>query len=176
MSKKTDYKILAETILKEFDFDTVLDVGCGEGYLLHHFKKAGKKVHGVDIQQTIWCPKNEIVNNIEIRDTNKPFTHPADLVICLEVAEHSPTPLAIIKNVINNAKKYIIFSGAQLMQPGIGHISCLPYPIWLSYFLGCSNKIKYNLTKTIELINKLNGKFDTCWWLLNNLMIFDMSK
>lgn len=169
MSKQTDYQQLAQTILKQFDFESVLEIGCGEGYLLNEFKKANKRIRGYDLPQDTWKSLKEIERDVVMTDINKPFESQADLVICLEVVEHSPTPLYIFQNIIRNTKRYIIFSGAQINQPGVGHINCYPYSCWMYEF--ARRGYAYKLNKTINLLKELS--FDTCWWLLNNLAVFE---
>jgi SAM-dependent methyltransferase len=173
MSKETDYRNLAKVVMENLEFNSVLDIGCGEGYLLDEFKKAGKKISGADIKQEEWSLLPQLKPFVKITNINIPFfISYNDLVICLEVAEHSDTPMRIINNVIRNAGKYVLFSAAQIRQPGINHINCNPYVIWLVNFL--RRNFSFEIEKTLEIITTV--RFDTCWWLLNNIMVLKTNK
>ncbi|MCW5588624.1 MAG: bifunctional 2-polyprenyl-6-hydroxyphenol methylase/3-demethylubiquinol 3-O-methyltransferase UbiG [Legionellales bacterium] len=85
----------------------ILDVGCGGGILTEGLAKAGNnQVTGIDMaEQAIAIAKlhaEEQQLNIQYRVANieeYAQTHPRafDLVTCMELLEHVPNPLAIIK-------------------------------------------------------------------------------
>lgn len=83
---------------------TVLDVGCSDLYFYSKLKKRGYLCTPIDIQ-----PKNRgvIKQNIEkIRFKNKSF----DIVLCLEVLEHTKNPVKALKELKRVAKNQIIIS------------------------------------------------------------------
>lgn len=76
--------------------DTVIDFGCGEGYLLHNVNARNKK--GYDL-----FPK-EIFNDIVYikQDSIIPLQKCADLAICSEVIEHVAEDNKLLKNIYNS--------------------------------------------------------------------------
>ena len=80
-----------EYVCKYFTFNTVLDVGCGEGYQSTAFLEKGKKVTGIDYGKTYriaYCEEKDDFNLI-IDDFNTyEFKEKYDLVWCCHVLEH----------------------------------------------------------------------------------------
>jgi ubiquinone/menaquinone biosynthesis C-methylase UbiE len=105
-----------EKLVSPLSFESVLDVGCGEGILLAHIQKyiIGKRVLAIDIDP------------IEIKNAEKnilfatrmlgniyglPFgTNEFDLVLCAEVLEHCNSPEAALKEVHRVTSRYCILS------------------------------------------------------------------
>ena len=120
-----------------FNPKNILDVGCGSGAYLYCFKHLGcKKVFGLDGI----ISKNTFLDDTEYRqcnlsdgfDLNETF----DMVICLEVLEHLTKSSAdkMIHVLDKHASNTILFSAAEIYQPGIGHINCQPLSYWLKYW------------------------------------------
>src|SRR2546429_944150 len=76
----------------------IIDVGCGTGRYLQHFKDAGLLAVGVEYSPKLRkiCAKRRVA--VYPFDVNVPTPHPQgapfDLAISLEVAEHVPAALA----------------------------------------------------------------------------------
>src|SRR3989344_28255 len=96
--------------------DSVLDVGCGEGFTLERLRKRniGKKLKGVDFLKTaIEIGKKErpdldlrVGNIYEIPFKDNTF----DLVICSEVLEHVEHPEKGLAELVRVAKHYCLLS------------------------------------------------------------------
>lgn len=96
--------------------DSVLDVGCGEGFTLEKFKNRGigKKLVGIDFLDTaIKIGKKErpyldlrIGNIYDIPFEDKSF----DLVVCSEVLEHVDDPQKALSELERVTKKYVLLS------------------------------------------------------------------
>jgi len=90
--------------------DKVLEVGCGEGYILNKINKG--ELYGVDISRTaIARAKQRLAGRPNIKklivgDAEKlPFKPRSfDVVICSEVIEHVPDPKKIVKELARVAK------------------------------------------------------------------------
>lgn len=96
--------------------ESVLDVGCGEGFTLEKFKNKniGKKLVGIDFLDTaIKIGKKErpyldlrIGNIYDIPFKDNSF----DLVVCSEVLEHVDDPEKALSELERVTKKYILLS------------------------------------------------------------------
>lgn len=103
-------------LLSSISFERVVEVGCGEGILLHHIRAhlQGKSVVGVDID----------VEELEVARRNVPFatfiagnaydlpfpdSH-FDLVVCCEVLEHLDDPKKALRELRRIATKYCLLS------------------------------------------------------------------
>ncbi|MBU3907351.1 MAG: methyltransferase domain-containing protein [Nanoarchaeota archaeon] len=77
-------------------FGNVIDIGCGEGYLLHNIDAKVKK--GYDLS-----PK-QIFNDVLYiqQDICSPLAESADLAICSEVVEHLSNDLSLFRNMYNS--------------------------------------------------------------------------
>lgn len=94
----------------------LLDVGCGEGYVLEHLRRYwhGMRVLGVDGDHQALslarkaCPGATFLQS----DARKlPFTdHSLDLITCLEVLEHLRDPALALAEMARVARRYILVS------------------------------------------------------------------
>lgn len=109
---------LAENILNEFpsSFETIIDIGCGDGYVLHCIEKKyrNKKLYGLDLSE----------GRIKTTCTNVPTTHlirsdvhhlpfpdnSFDVVICSELLEHIEEYTKTIDELIRISKKTVILT------------------------------------------------------------------
>lgn len=117
--KKLFIKNFFNTIYKELKplkIESVLDVGCGEGFTLKRLKakKIGKVFKGVDLEKEAIRlgrrenPKLDLnigdIYNLKFKDNS------FDLVISTEVLEHLEKPSIALKELARVSKKYILLS------------------------------------------------------------------
>lgn len=140
-AKNFDYG-LAEFIVQQFEFSSVLEFGSGLGllaeyivdnrnldsysciepnYIKGRYKEDKPKLFSIDIFS------DDIPTEI-----NKKH----DVVISIEVAEHIPRNKhdELFDFLVSRSKKWIIFSGARIGQGGHGHIAERDYNDWKSEF------------------------------------------
>ena len=87
-------------LLREYDFDTVLDIGCGEGMHARVMARAGKKVTGVDYGESIYFKKNDLPYDVVIGDFNKlKLGRQFDCVWCSHVLEHQQNVDDFLRNI-----------------------------------------------------------------------------
>lgn len=103
-------------ILKPLKAESILDVGCGEGFTLKKLeeKKIGKKNEGIDYSKDAIKLGKKIypelalfegdVYGLKYKDNN------FDLSICTEVLEHLDDPKKAVAEIKRVTSKYIIFS------------------------------------------------------------------
>jgi len=106
---------------------SVVDVGCGIGVWLSVFKENGvEKVTGVDgpwvDSKMLRIPKGSFI----AKDVTEKFSLDikADLVVCLEMAEHVPSSVAEnLIQTLTSIAPVVLFSAAIPHQGGSGHVN-----------------------------------------------------
>ncbi len=102
--------------VKKLHPKTILDVGCGEGFVLNSLRKhdIGKDLIGIDYSKTAISIGKKLHPSLDLREGTiykLPFKDNSfDLVLCLEVLEHLDDPKAALKELTRVSKKYTILS------------------------------------------------------------------
>lgn len=109
--------------------ETVLDVGCGEGWWADGFARLGCTVTGIDSGHTEHRP-----DTFDFVDQHITGILPRghwDLIVCLEVAEHlnHRNALALVQ-AFKSRTDCVLFSAARPGQGGTGHINEQPISTW----------------------------------------------
>jgi SAM-dependent methyltransferase len=109
--------------LHALDFDSVLDVGGGEGYLAALIRDLfGTKVaHCSDLSAEACRRAGEIfdVQGAGADATKLPFADQSyDLVVCSEVIEHLSRPAAAIAELARIARKYVVITTSEFCPTG----------------------------------------------------------
>lgn len=93
---------------------SVLDMGCGDGTLLHHLTRTKRiRGHGIEVSDTgvnITRSKGISVEQANLSDENLQIDGTYDYIISSEVIEHIPKPEELIKLVKGKFDKYLIIS------------------------------------------------------------------
>ncbi len=101
---------------RPLNIDTVLDVGCGEGFTLARLKKEkiGKSYEGIEYDDTAIELGKKLYPTLEIKkgDIYKlPYKDNSfDLVVCTEVLEHLENPKKAYKELLRVSRKYVLLS------------------------------------------------------------------
>lgn len=113
---------------------SALDLGSGSGGYLAALRRWGVgeicAVDGFETSESLHCPDVYLQHDLENPlDLGRHF----DLVICMEVIEHLDASREdiLIDSIERHARDWILFSGADLNQPGRGHVNCRPISHWL---------------------------------------------
>ncbi len=116
--------------------DTVIDVGCGEGWFAREFAKLGCEVVGAD-ESVAEEDSGSVIDGVTFFKRTLPqgFTMNYDLAVCLEVAEHLPEEDAgrLVRSLCE-AAPVVLFSAAIPNQGGLGHINEQWPAYWASLF------------------------------------------
>src|SRR3990167_6203380 len=109
------YKSLIESV-KNLKIETVLDVGCGEGFSLNRLSEEGigKKLEGVDFLKPAVELGKKMHTHLALKQGNiyklEYKSNSFDLVIATEVLEHLEDPRKGLKERIRVSKKYVLLS------------------------------------------------------------------
>lgn len=101
---------------KPLIINSVLDVGCGEGFTLDRLQKQkiGKTYQGVDSSKDAIDLGHKLYPELKLKigDIYKlPYAENSfDLVICTEVLEHLENPRRALRELIRVSSKYILLS------------------------------------------------------------------
>ena len=109
---------LIKDMIRPLNFDTVLDVGCGQGSLLAELCSEFPhiKPHGCDIsaaalelaQQKIPLGRFSLLDIAKDHVIDK-----FDLIVCSEVLEHISDDMAVLENLAHMTAKYLVISAPQ---------------------------------------------------------------
>jgi len=175
--RQHSYEIIVKYIIENISHDlkSVVDYGCGAGWFLYYFKKAGiNDIVGIEPNREIVSVLDaSIKDNIKFLNLTKKINlrRTFDLAMNIEVAEHIDEKYA--KLIIDNITKHtslLIFSAATPGQGGHGHINEQPFEYW-------ENKLNYvgffrNDHRTKEFRSYLkSGKANS--WYVKNISVFE---
>ena len=104
------------SLIKPLKANSILDVGCGEGFTLVNFRrsKIGKFLEGIDYSKDSITLGKKMYPNLNIKEGNiYKLSYPTnsfDLLVCTEVLEHLQDPTEAIRELARVSKKHIVFS------------------------------------------------------------------
>jgi len=175
--RQHSYKVIVDYIIKNIKADlySVIDYGCGAGWFLYYFKKAGiNDLIGIESnREIISVLDTSIKDNIKFLNLTKNInlSRQFDLAMNIEVAEHIDEKHAnlIIDNITRHAN-LLIFSAATPGQGGYGHVNEQPFEYW-------EKKLNFvgffcNKNQTKKFRNYLNGEKVNSWYR-KNISIFE---
>jgi len=158
---------LAEYIATQFPGRTVADIGCGPGIYVDALQALGVSATGYDTDDRVKGKPN--LNQISLFDLNAP----ADVVVCLEVAEHISATQAdgVVDSMVRNLKPgaILIWTAAQPGQGGHGHINCQPPEYWEQKF---SDRGLQRAQAAETSLRDFIAAGPHMGWFINNLRVF----
>ena len=154
---------------------SVLDFGAGDGWWCKAFHDMGGMsvcaIELFDVAREYIPPQVQFIQHDLREPVNLGLS--ADLVICLEVAEHLPGASAaqLVATICQHAANRVLFSSAPPGQPGTGHINLQTPDYWRKLFEGM--KFKFDAGRTGQtrkaFENIVQESFD---FLPRNIQIF----
>lgn len=173
-------QVIAESIVKVFSPRSVIDVGCGGGFLLLAFKRRGVVCRGLEYSTAALriCRRNGLdVTKFDLRHDVLPKDLKADIVVSAEVAEHLPENCAnrfviILCAIADN----VVMTAAEPAITYVGdhtHVNEQPKEYWIEKFV--NNGFEYN--------EGISTQFRTEWkvreikpWFVQHLMVFQKER
>jgi len=133
---RDDYVLLGKSLADHVEFETALDIGCANGFLMEPLLEDGYNVEGIEVSGEV---VNVLTDKLESRVTIGDFSCAEgtyDLVCCVEVAEHIPPGRTeeLVEVLTKTARAHIYFTAAPPGQEGHGHINCRPHISWIADF------------------------------------------
>lgn len=164
-------KRLAGWIDENLQPSCCLDIGCGPGIYVDELRELGIDSTGIDTDDRVsGKPYLKQQSLFDLTDEQ------ADVVICLEVAEHigSENNRQIAKKAAGAVKAggTLIWSAAQPGQGGSGHINCQPKEYWKDELTQAGLQFDPELTDSV--VNYARSGYHMGWFA-NNAMVFQNS-
>ncbi len=130
--------LIAESIARELDPATVVDVGCGTGALLAALASRGIVGLGLDYSEAalrICSAKDLAARKINLEAGEAVDLGHFDLVVSTEVAEHlAPTAADRYVALLCSLGNTILMTAATPGQGGTSHINEQPHQYWIDKF------------------------------------------
>lgn len=109
---------LIKDIIRPLEFDSVLDVGCGEGSFLAELQAEFPHINprGIDVSTVaVELARQKVLGGqFSVLDiTEERLGDKFDLVVCSEVLEHLPDDIAALHNLAPMTGRYLIISAPQ---------------------------------------------------------------
>ena len=158
---------LATWIKSELNPASILDIGCGPGTYVRSFRSAGMEAVGLDIDERVHGQEHLTFKSLLDIDTES-----AEVVVCLEVAEHIESVLEdqVVERVASTVGKTLIWTAAAVGQGGIGHINCKNKQEWADK-LTAAGLVRN--TEREEALRTYIRQGYHLGWFPNNLLVFE---
>jgi SAM-dependent methyltransferase len=168
-----EYDVIANRLSHYLDFSSVLDMGCGNGFMIARLAQLGRSVVGIDrsIHALDWAPQ-DLIPHISIADLTKPLRLGRfDLLICVEVAEHLDAQFAdtLVDSICENSGGLVFFSAATAGQGGFFHVNEQPHDYWIARFRERDFTVDHEVTRSLR--EDLSDNLNTMWWFAKNAFV-----
>lgn len=127
---------IADRMIQDIQFKTVLDAGCAMGFLVEALRDRGVAAFGVDISEyAIQQVRQDIQPFCWQGSVTKPFPQRYDLIVCMEVLEHLPQAESeqAIKILCQHTDD-ILFSSTPFDYKEVTHFNVQPPEYWAEQF------------------------------------------
>jgi SAM-dependent methyltransferase len=109
---------IIQQIIRPLEFQSVLDVGCGQGSLMQELQAEFPRItpYGIDLSASAVELARERVSGgcFRVMDITKgSLDEKYDLVVCSEVLEHLPDDMTALQNLRKMTGKYLLISAPQ---------------------------------------------------------------
>ena len=170
------YDFIGDIIYVTFEPKSVIDLGCGAGFLLERLRSQGvSKIYGIDGSKDAtnsWPEHMQDVLEVKNLMDFKPQER-YDVAVCMEVAEHIPKDksLKLVTKVTESSKKFIWWTAAPPGQGGTGHINCQDMCYWIRLFEQCGFTPVWDLTYKIKMELLRVKEIQAYPWFRDNCLI-----
>jgi SAM-dependent methyltransferase len=133
---KAIFARVAQAVVTELSPKTVLDAGCGIGFLVQALRERGVDAFGIDISDyAIANVAEEVRPFCEVASITDELTRRYDLIVCMEVLEHLPSQFA--SRAVENLTRHtdtILFSSTPEDFREPTHLNVQPTEYWVGLF------------------------------------------
>lgn len=158
-------RAIVPVLYEMFKPQSVIDVGCGEGWWLREFAQLGvKRLVGVEPNVDSIAAGQHVKLNLQ-----QSFDIPEKygLCLCLEVAEHlAPESAIVLVDNLCRLSSTVVFSAAIPKQGGNGHLN----ERWPSYWARLFNQRDYGANDHLRRIFWGNANVEP--WYVQNMLIY----
>lgn len=165
---------IANSILKNFEVKSVIDVGCGTGALLEALRDRDCKVFGLEYSEAAlnYCRARQLdIAKFDLERDVFTDHRTFDVAVSMEVAEHLPEIVSDrYVDLLTRLSRVIIFTAASPGQGGADHVNEQPPSYWITKFQRCGFKHTEGLSQRWSETWKAAGDVER--WYHQNLMIF----
>lgn len=166
------YERLVEVFYDLVKPATVVDVGCGAGFMLSKFAERGVSVRGIEGSKAA-MKRAPVRDRIVLANLERgvPRLGRFDLCLCIEVAEHlSPRSGPSLVAGLTSLSDVVVFSSATPGQGGVAHINERPHAYWTDLFRA-RDLVESPLTAAVRArISDIPEPF----WIHDNLRVFEV--
>lgn len=149
--------------------ESVVDVGSSVGEVLYHLEKLLRwtSLTGIDSSKyarKLWRPERGTLLQHDLsKNTEEYNSLRADLVICIEVAEHIQDWGLIVGLICRMTRpgSFMVFGAARPGQSGHGHVSCRKISEWIDTWQNHGWRVDY--WETAQLHRGLGRYSDSDW-------------
>jgi glycosyltransferase involved in cell wall biosynthesis/2-polyprenyl-3-methyl-5-hydroxy-6-metoxy-1,4-benzoquinol methylase len=158
---------LAVWVKQELNPSSLLDIGCGPGHFVDSFREHNINAKGIDVDDRVYGKEHLVYQSLFDITTEK-----ADVVVCMEVAEHIEQSLEdeVVSKVVSTVGKTLIWTAAAIGQGGIGHINCKNKADWAEQITKAG--LVRNKEKENQLITDMKKGYHMRWFT-NNLLYYE---
>jgi SAM-dependent methyltransferase len=163
-------RVVVPMVMEILSPKSVVDFGCGPGAWLRAFRENGvQAVRGIDGD---YIDRNRLLidqQDFVASDLTQPFNidRKYDLAVCIEVAEHLPTPSAAnLIQSLTSAAPAVLFSAAIPGQGGQHHIN----EQWLCYWRDLFGKKQFVMVDALR--PQIRNDLRIASYLRQNLVLF----
>ena len=176
------YNFIGDIIAAKFKPKSVIDWGCGCGFLLERLYGHGiENILGIEGSSDvipIWQSElaTGIADHLVIADVTKPIEDVGvyELAICMEVAEHIMESKVgmLVSQICKSSSGLVWWTAAQPGQGGTGHITLKPTQYWTDLFKEFDFEVDWEKTYEIKQIMLQNHAIALAYpWYRDNLVI-----
>lgn len=140
---------LWDWLVRDFNVESMLDLGCGVGFTQRWFQERGVHAEGLDCRQVLdhhvlrsthpsWLQAHDLTTGpLRFRSYPHSTRKPFDLVWCCDVGEHLGGEFVdnLVRTVVDNVEKVVAFCAAPPGSGGHHHVNCQPGEWWVEKFI-----------------------------------------
>jgi len=141
VDRMPSYITIAEYLNNTYGPKSVIDYGCGCGWILYYLKKAGvERICGIEPSLAAMEVQTDsmIKEAVFQKYLHVPLEMPSiyfDMALCVEVAEHINEVFSnVFISNITSRTNFLVFSVATPGQGGVGHVNEHPWNYWFKNF------------------------------------------